>query len=67
VDEVQARQSLARLLLHLNSAKLAATIGISESSSGTQTPIQVYTMSGGVALANPINLRSASDQVYPKL
>jgi uncharacterized protein (TIGR03437 family) len=51
----------------LNSANLAAAIGILTSSGGKQTPIQVYKVSGGAVVANPINLGSASDQVYLEL
>jgi uncharacterized protein (TIGR03437 family) len=50
----------------LNSANLAAAVGIF-ASNGTQTPIQVYTVSGGAVVANPINLGSSSDQVYLEL
>jgi uncharacterized protein (TIGR03437 family) len=51
----------------LNSANLAAAIGILVSSSGKQTPFQVYKVSGGAVVANPINLGSASDQVVLEL
>jgi uncharacterized protein (TIGR03437 family) len=52
----------------LNSANLAAGVGILTSSSGVQTPIQVYTVdSAGAVVANPINLGLASDQVYLEL
>jgi uncharacterized protein (TIGR03437 family) len=52
----------------LNSANLAAAVGIFASSNGTQTPIQVYKVnSAGAVVANPINLGSASDQVYLEL
>lgn len=52
----------------LNGANLAAAVGILASADGTQTPIQVYTVnSAGAVVANPINLGSASDQVYLEL
>jgi len=51
----------------LNSANLAAAEGILVSPSGTQTPFQVYAVSGVAVIANPINLGSASDQVVLEL
>ncbi len=51
----------------LNSANLAAAVGILVAADGTQTPIQVYKVSGNAVVANPINLGSASDQVYLEL
>lgn len=59
--------SVAPGIFTLNSANLAAAVGILEAANGTQTPIQVYTVSGGAVVANPINLGSASDQVYLEL
>jgi uncharacterized protein (TIGR03437 family) len=51
----------------LNSANLAAAIGILTSAGRKQTPIQVYKVSGGTIVANPNNLGSVSDQVYLEL
>ena len=51
----------------LNSANLAAAEGILASSNGTQTPVQVYKVSGGAVVANPINLGSASDEFVLEL
>jgi uncharacterized protein (TIGR03437 family) len=51
----------------LNRANLAAAIGILDSADGTETPFQVYKVSGGAVVANPINLGAASDQVYLEL
>jgi uncharacterized protein (TIGR03437 family) len=60
--------SVAPGIFTLNSANLAAAVGIFASSNGTQTPIQVYKVnSAGAVIANPINLGSASDQVYLEL
>jgi uncharacterized protein (TIGR03437 family) len=60
--------SVAPGIFTLNSANLAAAVGILETANGTQTPIQVYKVnSAGAVIANPINLGSASDQVYLEL
>ena len=52
----------------LNSANLAAAVGILVAANGAQTPLQVYAVnSAGAVVANPLNLGSASDQVYLEL
>jgi uncharacterized protein (TIGR03437 family) len=60
--------SVAPGIFTLNSANLAAAIGILVSSSGKQTPFQIYNVnSAGAVVANSISLGSASDQVVLEL
>jgi uncharacterized protein (TIGR03437 family) len=52
-------------LFTLNNAGLATAYAVRVSSSGTQTPLLVYsTNAAGVISANPISLGSTGDQVY---
>ncbi len=51
-------------LFTLNTANLAAAGAVRVSPDGTQTPEQVFAVSAGAVVANPISLGSASDQVY---
>ncbi len=52
-------------LFTLNTANLAASAAVRVSPDGTQTPEPVFTLaSGGAVVANPIDLGSASDQIY---
>jgi len=59
--------SVAPGIFTLNSAGLAAAYAVRVSSDGTQTLEPAYTTQNGALVASPIDLGSATDQVYLSL